>query len=724
MDAGNHKPPKAIALDAIVRWGPVALVLLAATAIVVATVITVYDHTSSMGFPLDDSYIYLTYAKQFGRAQPFSYFPGGGYSAGSTSVIWPMLVAPFWTLGARGHALVWVSYGLCSALMLTTLGIAFAIVRRYAESTVGALATCFALLAIAPFSFTALSGMEVSLASCLMVLLIWLLAAQPSDGPPHYSLLACLAAAALSRPEASLITIGIVAVAVIGRLRQHNWRAAAWWCCAVVPLLLWLLANKIFAGNLFPNTGVAKSHFYLPGFSWSYWFDAIDTLSRAMLRGLFSNSNSPLPWPKVFVALWLAGAVSVGWWAKRQQRYLAGFLIVATPAMFGIAIIASSGLWNFQNYRYIAPAFAVLALPLGFAVAAIERLVRSMSTQRANKLLWLFRAGVIIGVASMSYQSLPRMRASTRFFAQGVTDSNTQVVAIGEYIHQNLPNAKIMFHDAGAIAYYGDTEVFDMLGLVTNYQAGIANNGPGSRFEFLESLPPAQRPTHFAYYPGWMGNRDFYGNTIFATPIGPQFAEARMVGDGDMQIIEATWGQHVAAEQPLHIEPGQHLVDRVDIADLASEKAHQWHGAIGVRHMGDPTARWSFVAREPIVEHPGDGSGSLLPSPNAQRFDGGRTIRNGNESFELSVNAALPTTLILRTGGAPDQPFHPAPSSSTTITVFDASSGAVIGTISIPPPNNSFVELPIVVPAGVTRIKIAASASYRVLHWFALQSDL
>jgi len=40
-----------------------------------------------------------------------------------------------------------------------------------------------------------------------------------------------------------------------------------------------------------------------------------------------------------------------------------------------------------------------------------------------------------------------------------------------------------------------------MLGLVTNHQAGIANHGPGARFEFLESLPPEQRPTHFAYYP-------------------------------------------------------------------------------------------------------------------------------------------------------------------------------------------------------------------------------
>ena len=74
-----------------------------------------------------------------------------------------------------------------------------------------------------------------------------------------------------------------------------------------------------------------------------------------------------------------------------------------------------------------------------------------------------------------------------------------------------------MFHDAGAISYYGDGEVYDMLGLVTNHQADIANNGPGARFEFLEHLPAERRPTHFAYYPSWMGTNEFYGVDLRAS---------------------------------------------------------------------------------------------------------------------------------------------------------------------------------------------------------------
>ena len=69
-----------------------------------------------------------------------------------------------------------------------------------------------------------------------------------------------------------------------------------------------------------------------------------------------------------------------------------------------------------------------------------------------------------------------------------------------------------------------------MLGLVTNHQAGIANNGPGARFEFLESLPPERRPTHFAYYPAWMGTSEFYGEVLLDTPLRRGIEKRRLVG--------------------------------------------------------------------------------------------------------------------------------------------------------------------------------------------------
>ncbi|MBL9015125.1 MAG: hypothetical protein JNL83_13160, partial [Myxococcales bacterium] len=124
---------------------PHLLAALGAIAIAWAFAATTLAHTRPMGLPLDDSYIYLTYAKQFGRLQPFSYYPGGGYSAGSTSVLWPMLLAPFWTLGARGHALVWVSFLLCTLLYAATAAGVYQIAARIAGKAAALVAPALTL---------------------------------------------------------------------------------------------------------------------------------------------------------------------------------------------------------------------------------------------------------------------------------------------------------------------------------------------------------------------------------------------------------------------------------------------------------------------------------------------------------------------------------------------------------------------------------------------------
>lgn len=680
-------------------WLAGALIALLAIAIAWAYAATTLQVNRRLGLPLDDSYIYLTYAKQFGRGEPFSYYPGGGYSAGSTSVLWPMLLAPFWTLGARGHALVWVSFLACAALYVATCLGVWRVARRYAGDLAATLAA-IVLLAIAPFAWTSLSGMEVAFAAALLVATILLLLDQDPTAAPGRRLALCLAAASLSRPEATLIVIGIVGVAVLGRLRARAYRAAAWWLLPLAAPAAWLLANKLFAGQLFPNTGVAKSHFYLPGFDWSYWASTVVTTSGRMLRGLCWDATSPLPWPRAFAVAWLVGAARVLVWAWRADRRLVGALIVGAPLALVFAVVASSGLWSFQNYRYIGPAFPLLALPIAAALAVPARLVHPRA-----RLAW--RAGSLVAVALVVRAGFAPLRADARLFAQGAMDTESQVVAIGRYLHAKLPAASVMFHDAGAIAYYGDGRVYDMLGLVTNHQAGIANHGAGSRFEFLEALPVAQRPTHFAYYPSWLGTNEFFGEVLLETRLRPGIEKRRLVGDANMQVITAVWDHVGTGERPLTAHPGWHVVDRVDVADLASERAHGWRGAIGRRAQGDPTARWSLVGREV-------GERGLV-------LDGGRTIRGRRETFSLALDPARPTRLLLRTGGAASVPWHE--DLRTPVAIAVQAGGREVGRATIPAPTGRFVELAFELPAGVSVVTADADGAYRSFHWFALQPD-
>jgi hypothetical protein len=317
----------------------------------------------------------------------------------------------------------------------------------------------------------------------------------------------------------------------------------------------------------------------------------------------------------------------------------------------------------------------------------------------------------VVAVAGFIEEARPGLVAGVRLYAQGVMDTNTQVVAIGEYVHRKLPDARIMFHDAGAIAYYGDGPVYDMLGLVTNHQAEVAINGPGARFEFLESLPPDQRFTHFAYYPAWLGTTEFFGDDLFHTTLHPGFAASRLAGELDMQILTANWDHAGTGERPFTPHDGWKLVDRVDVADIASEAAHGWTGALGRRNLGDPTARWTIVGRD-------TGAHGLI-------LDGGRTIRGGLERFTVAIDPRKPARLILRTGGALAYPYHEAITQPVPLQIFD-DAGTELAHATLPAPTRAggFIEVDFALAAGAPRtLHTVAPGPYRAFHWFVLQPE-
>jgi hypothetical protein len=426
-----------------------------------------------------------------------------------------------------------------------------------------------------------------------------------------------------------------------------------------------------------------------------------------MLKALFWKAGSPLVWPRVVLVLVLAGAVRLVLWARREHRGLVAAVAIGAPFALMLAVVCTSGVggWSFQNYRYVATAFPLVVVIAAIALSPPRRL------EGRPRQAW--SAATALGALWFVHAAWAPMKDHMLLFAQGAMDTNTQVVTIGHYIHDRLPDARVMFHDAGAIAYYGDGEVYDMLGLVTNFQAGIANNGPGSRFEFLESLPPERRPTHFAYYPAWMGTADFYGEVLKHTSLRPglRTTRGRLVGEVDMQVIAAVWDHAHTGERPLNDHTGWSLVDRVDIADLASERDHAWVGRLGRRKFGDPTARWSMVERETLE------AGLVI--------DGGRTIRGGGEAFTISIDPAKPTRIVIRTGGQRQYAFHEPITAPITLRLFAGAKD--LGHLTVAAPTGTFQELTFNLPPHAMtgshpRLHVEATGLYRVFHWFVLQT--
>jgi hypothetical protein len=178
-----------------------------------------------------------------------------------------------------------------------------------------------------------------------------------------------------------------------------------------------------------------------------------------------------------------------------------------------------------------------------------------------------------------------------------------------------------------------------------------------------------------------------------------------------MQILPAVWDHAGTGERPINDHSGWSVVDRVDIADLRSERAHGWVGRMGRRRFGDPTARWSIVERS---------------TANGLVIDGGRTIRAGGERFTVRVDPAKPMRVVIRTGGQPSYGWHEAISKPATLTLFSGSKQ--LGQLTVAPPTGVFSELTFNLPAHGVRgaqaeLRVEASGIYRVFHWFVLQPE-
>ncbi|MBA3542520.1 MAG: hypothetical protein H0T79_23090, partial [Deltaproteobacteria bacterium] len=206
-----------------------------------------------------------------------------------------------------------------------------------------------------------------------------------------------------------------------------------------------------------------------------------------------------------------------------------------------------------------------------------------------------------------------------------------------------------------------------------------------------------------------LGTAEFFGKDLLHTPLRAGFEKRRLVGDGDMQVIAATWDHVATAERPLGVHPGWTVIDRIDIANLASERAHGWRGELGRRKFADPTAKWSFVGRE-VGEH-----GLLL--------DGGRTIRGGGERFTIDPgDRSRPSRLVIRTGGERAYPYQDTLTRPVELVLHDAT-GRVIARATLPAPAGAQVEIAFDLPAGTSSVQVTAAAPYRVFHWFVLQQD-
>ncbi len=579
--------------------------------------------------PLDDTYIYLQYARAAAAGHPFEYQPGAPPTRGATSLLYPFLLAP-WARILDREALVWAAWGLgvlCWAL--TALA-----VDRWADLRLGrgaGLAAGLLTLVSGHVLWGAVSGMDIALYG---LALAGAVAAVPwyQDAPDPRSggrrlaaLFAWLLFTGLARPEGMLIA-GVIAVAVaLARSAPNSARAR--WALILAPTLAAAITFGVdlaALGHAGSNTLAAKA----------VWSEQRPDVRLAIFRRLpwvFGQIVMPLftdfgsgafrfgtAW--VLKGLLIAGAaagVIFGLFARR--RGLAGRVLVLVLMAGLLAGLIPAG-FNSHHHRYQIP---YLPLFLLLVTAGWWRLVpRRIPTGLR-----------ILPPALIALLLLPGLHRYVQLTALNAGNIHDQQVAMGRWIDANLPaDAVVGINDAGAIAYYGKRRVVDLVGLVTNGSALAGRAGQASLFEWLSDLPEAARPDYFAVFPTWfpyirhtslLGTRlthfTLLNNTISGAETMGLYRAEWSAADRSDQLLEqselvSTWGFRVS--------------DDVDPADLESEEAHDY--------------RAFDTWRDTLREFP------LAGDERVTVIDGGRQPERG-ERFILRAVPHRPGVLILRT---------------------------------------------------------------------------
>jgi len=393
------------------------------------------------GFPLDDAWGHMVYARALATGEGFAYNPGTA-EAGVTSPLWttlsaiPVGIAEWIGHGSRpdwGMRLLGGMCGLLSVLVGFRLG---ARAGRWPASFAAI------LLAIDPLLLAGnYSGMELP----LFTLLTLLLAEALFDENISKAGLV-LGLAILTRPEALILVP--VAAALLWRHRRRTLAFLLPIVLITAPFAAW---NLWVAGHLWPNTWQNKAEFVLS-------LPAIGHTVAALARDTGWGWALPL--------LLASGAFALEGAARRMALVLGtlGFaLLIGVLFTREMPVGFNPPRVPFYWERYALLAWPPLLVLLGAGLASLVR------TAWAGLYCQWLAAVVLVApllVIGWLARDVPAHTLDvTNRFAAECADVEALNVAAGLWIRENLPEgALVAAHDAGAIRYFGRRPVLDIYG--------------------------------------------------------------------------------------------------------------------------------------------------------------------------------------------------------------------------------------------------------------------
>jgi hypothetical protein len=589
--------------------------------------------------PLDDVFIHFDYARATARGAPFQWSEGNGFSSGNTSLTYPFVLALGYLIGFRELALMqWAAIVACASIL------GFLLVGGRLLDRIGPWAKYLlppVALSVGALDWSLFSGMENA-----FHLATWAIAGSAAlaitgaveRGAPPRELArrAWLAGAAgallvLTRPE-SAVCVAAFAVYAALSVRRTGARGLRAGIAALlrvgVPGALALAAqaaaNRAFTGEWAANGAITKLALNNPYMTaGEKWDTYLSLLKYVLVRNTEHHFADARPWG------WVLPAVALVPLASRATRGVA--LLLWAQIAGWMLVVALNGQVRWQNERYTMPAVAWMLVLVAAGLALIVRPGGWGRNTLAARGLWAARIGLGGALAALLWvHQLPRMRDQIWFFGRASRNIRDQHLVAGAVLKEMRPR-RILVGDAGGLLYAADRPGLDIIGLGGYHDLPFARanvHGLGASIELIERMPPADRPDVMAIYPSWWGDLpSIFGRRLVGVPVVGNV----ICGGPEKVLYRADWRPLEHRSQPLDLRSDERVIDEIDVADLVSERAHDYEF---------PRPQMGFVGYH------------VLPDPRERGrdlFDAGRLIPGGKSETARVKRPRGPGRLVART---------------------------------------------------------------------------
>ena len=319
-----------------------------------------------MAIAQPDTLLYCQAARRIAEGFPFSFSAGTAASTGTTSVLYPFILAVPYLLGFRGGCLLTAGFGLNAIFYLFfVVGWGMVACRVFAERPLSRVVSITLVAAFGPFAYCALAQSDIGL---WMAVSAWLAYGLCTDRKGLYAPLLLLAP--WVRPEGMIVVLSycFFSAFVIGRRRRLGVESVIAMASIVAVIGVFLL-NYSLTGDFQFSSVKHKGHFTNLLFLHALYVSSED-LMRILKSYLFGIPQSA---PRDFFYIPFVGAalMCVGVFSREWRRVSWRELVWYLAMFGGIFTVATSGWQNTNLDRYLIWIMPVFLFYMAFGAETI-----------------------------------------------------------------------------------------------------------------------------------------------------------------------------------------------------------------------------------------------------------------------------------------------------------------------------------------------------------------